>query len=87
MTAVTGKMSEVFGEMNKALEDEIFGKNTKRIKSSLEIEEVADPKQGYGLLHPLSPRRKWYDLFQVALLMWTAYYVPMRIAFAYEPTT
>ena len=43
----------VFGEMNKALEDEIFGKkkNTKQIKSSLEIEEVADvdPKQGCGL--------------------------------------
>ena len=54
-------------------------------KGVVDTEPEVTITEGCGLLHPLSPRRKYYDLFQIFLLMWTLYVVPMRIAFAFEP--
>lgn len=60
--------------------------SSKLTRGSGREEAVVELTEGCGLLHPLSSRRKYYDFFQVILLMWTLYYVPMRIAFAYEPS-
>lgn len=56
-------------------------------KSAFLDEGEANPNAWCGLLHPEGLRRKVYDVTQMLLLMWTLYTVPIRIAFAIQPTT
>ena len=86
--AITARVSDMLSTMNREIEDQIFGAQQRHVKKTAynQLDEEADPKAFCGLLHPLSPRRKWYDIFQMALLMWTLYAIPMRIAFDYQPS-
>eukprot|EP01047_Picozoa_sp_COSAG01_P020529 COSAG01_NODE_1170_length_11406_cov_17.917662_8_plen_698_part_00 len=86
MVALQGKVSSLFSDMNKDIEETVFGVHADRGKgSNFSGEDVADPNMLFGLLLPTSTLRKYYDLVQVVLLMYTLFMVPLRIAFGDEP--
>eukprot|EP01048_Picozoa_sp_COSAG05_P030623 COSAG05_NODE_10745_length_548_cov_1.349666_1_plen_182_part_11 len=67
-------------DLTKAIQDRIFG-------ASLVVDDdgEADFTAWCGLLYPESKTRVSFDIFQVGLLIWVLYVVPMRIAFAKQP--
>lgn len=85
MDAVTNHSSRAFDAMNRAIEEKVFGKQTRERELMPGEDGFADPNKGCGLLHPDTDRRKVYDLLQLFLLFYTMFSVPVQIAFADEP--
>jgi hypothetical protein len=85
MQAVEKSNSRTFDEMNKAIEERVFGKQTNTRELLPGEDGYANPNAGCGLLHPDTHRRKLYDLVQLTLLFYTMFEVPLQIAFADEP--
>lgn len=85
LEAVEASDNRTFDEMNKAIEEKVFGKQTKPRELLPGEDGYADPRKGCGLLHPETNRRRLYDLVQLCLLFYTMFEVPLQIAFADEP--
>ena len=49
------------------------------------VDDFALQKKWLGLLHPRAPTRRVYDMIHVFILLYMAYTVPKRIAFAITP--
>ena len=84
MAAVQGQTSKTFDELNKSIEEKIFG-SAREGERTIVDEGYADPNKCCGLIHPNSSSRAWYDIMQLLLLMYTLCMVPWQIAFAHEP--
>ena len=85
LQAVEASDNRTFDEMNKAIEEKVFGKQTKSRDILPGEDGYADPRKGCGLLHPATNRRRLYDLVQLCLLFYTMFEVPLQIAFADDP--
>lgn len=84
MVAVAASSSRTFDEMNRAIEEKVFGKQTKNHDILPGEEGYANPDAWCGLVHPETKRRQIYDLIQLSLLFYTMFSVPVQIAFADE---
>ena len=84
LIAAESRLSQKYLDINKAIEEKVFGANMS-VRMFLD-EGEADMKAWCGLRHPQNVNRKIYDIIQMLLLLWTLIVVPVRIAFAIQPT-
>ena len=83
VTAMESSAAGLFGNMQKSIEEKIFG----RYESwDGEVQELspASKSRCCGLAHPQAKRRQAYDVFQLIMLSYTLYSVPLQIAFSEE---
>ena len=85
MDAISSHKSLTFDQINAQIEEKIFGKKTR--EGNAADDGYANPKSCFGLIHPENGRRKIYDMFQLVLLFYTLFAVPVQVAFADEPAT
>ena len=83
VTAMEGSAADLFGNMQKSIEEKIFGRYASWDGEIGDL-SAASKNSCCGLAHPQAKRRQIYDLFQLVMLSYTLYSVPVQIAFSEE---